>query len=76
MNYAPGLYFVIAIDDETGLVVEWKSEHDRPQANLRKVEFDNNKALGKCTVRIEFKMATQVSDFIKALERMKVKDKN
>ena len=75
MDYTHGLYFVIATDDKTGLVVEWKSERDRPQANLRKVAFDNNKALGKCTVMIEFKMAAQVADFIKALERVKIKAK-
>jgi hypothetical protein len=72
-GYSNGLYFVIAMDDNTGLVVEWKSERDRPQANLKKVAFESTKGLETCTVRIEFKMAAQVPDFTKALERMKSK---
>jgi hypothetical protein len=76
MDHAHGLYFVVATDDKTGLVAEWKSERDRPQANSRKVTFEKTKGFEKYTVRIEFKMATQVSGFIKALERTKVKAKN
>ena len=47
-GYSNGLYFVIAMDDNTGLVVEWKSERDRPQANLKKVAFESTKGLETC----------------------------
>jgi hypothetical protein len=75
MDHAHGVYFVIATDDKTGIIAEWKSERGRPQADSRKVAFEKTTGLEKCTVRIEFKVATQVSDFIKALERTKVRDK-
>lgn len=56
-NYPAGSYFVIATDDNTGLVVDYASDPDSRKADLKKVEFEDTRGFETCTITIEFKMA-------------------
>jgi hypothetical protein len=73
--YPAGLYFVIATDENSTRLVQWKSETERQQANLRKIEWKSAEGCETWRINIEFKMAAQVPAFIKALERLKSKAK-